>query len=752
MADELKRHIEQLEATKLPGGSFAQPKGAPRTTAPSAMQGNLETEQGELAARALRAMEALELRAKTLEHENEALRHAQAALEVSRSRYFDIFTAIPAACLSFDQEGNVREANAAAATLFEKRTDELAMQKLDAVLGCPGDPRVGLYVRQSFSEPARQATLKIEMKPPSGRSRWLLVSSRPMGTRGTERIAVLVEVDEERLGDSMMRVLDQIGLQMAPMTAPSALANQLVTLAVPVLGDLCVVTLDGREGSPEYTATAHVEPGNQALLETLGARFWALPGVRSAAQRARAKRTPVLETQFRATDPRMLAFEFQDLLDVRQIGIRSLLLVPLVGRGDVLGMIALGATAERAPYREEDLPVVADIGRRAALAIDNGLLFRELYEMNLTKDRFIAMLSHELRTPLTPVLAAVSALLGNGDRSVRNVRSTLEMIQRNVELEARIIDDLLDLSRVEHGQFHLNLESVDAHATIGLAVEICRREATEKGIALTFHLAAQEHHVRADPARLQQIIWNLVKNAVKFTPSDGSIEVRTGTEDGVLWVEVADTGAGIDGSDISRIFEAFTRASGPAIRQGGGLGLGLTISRTLAQAHGGKLEAISEGLGRGATFRLELPLTPPPVAASSPPQRAETTDASSAERVKTILLVEDDPDTLEVLSQLLEDTGYRVEKADSVARALDRASDRSFDLLISDIGLPDGSGLDLMRELRGRVGDLKAIALSGYGTDNDVARAHHVGFAAHLTKPVSVTKLVAMVRQLTNGG
>jgi signal transduction histidine kinase len=563
--------------------------------------------------------------------------------------------------------------------------------------------------------------------------------------------------------EGLMQLLDRIGVQMAPMTAPSALADQIVSLAVPLLGDLCIVTLDARTDAPAYSAIAHIDRAQQTMLQRLGARFWALPGVRPAVRRARAARMPVIESRFNPTDPFVSEFDTYDLLDARQLGIKSLIVVPLIGRDDVLGLIALATRDARPPYREEDLPIVADLGRRAALAIDNGRLFRQLHESNLAKDQFIAMLSHELRTPLTPVLAAVSALLASqSDLPARDLRPTLEMIRRNVELEARIIDDLLDLSRVEHGQFRLDTETVDAHSMVALAVDICRRDAHDKRIDITADLSVEKHHVRGDPARLQQIVWNLVKNAVKFTPIGGTVRVRSRADASRFYVEVSDTGIGIEPAQLSRIFDAFAQVNASVSRRFGGFGLGLTISRTLAEAHGGKLRAMSDGPGKGSTFTLELPIAAAPTQdaatfASVPnsvrPELAITEPASlpvKPEQPPSILLVEDDADTLEVVAGLLEEMGYCVEKAQSVASALACASNQSFDLLVSDIGLPDGSGLEIMQHVRARGVPTKGVALSGYGTDDDVRRAKQVGFSAHLTKPVSMTKLAAILDELTH--
>jgi PAS domain S-box-containing protein len=365
------------------------------------------------------------------------------------------------------------------------------------------------------------------------------------------------------------------------------------------------------------------------------------------------------------------------------------------------------------------------------------------------KDQFLAALSHELRTPLTPVLVGVSALLDDPETPAA-VRPALEVARRNVELEARLIDDLLDVTRISRGKLRLGRKVVDAHPLVLQAVEICRDEIATAGLGLELDLSACGHHVEADPARLQQIVWNLVKNAAKFTPAGGAIAVRSrdaaeGEGEAGLWVlEVSDTGVGIEPGLLPRIFDAFEQGDAASAPQFGGLGLGLTIGRTLAEAHGGRLSAASAGPGAGATFTLELPTVaaPTPEPSQSPPAPPNVPPAP----VPRVLLVDDNPDTLRMIARLLQRRGYPVTTADDLASARRAAGSGEFDLLVSDIGLPDGTGHDLMRELRGR-GSIRGIAISGYGREDDLRRSLEAGFAAHLTKPIDFQELEDAIRR-----
>ncbi|HKP93192.1 MAG TPA: ATP-binding protein [Chthoniobacterales bacterium] len=368
----------------------------------------------------------------------------------------------------------------------------------------------------------------------------------------------------------------------------------------------------------------------------------------------------------------------------------------------------------------------------------------EAEEANRAKDRFLAMLSHELRTPLTPVLMTIASLRREPNLS-DDLRHDLEVLHRNVELEALLIDDLLDLTRIAHGKLELHNDAVDVHATIEHALGISAGDVVGKRIQIIRHFDAREHHCWADPARLQQVFWNLVKNAAKFTPEGGRIEIATrNTQSHQIIIEIKDTGIGIDEKLLPRIFDAFEQGGGTITSKYGGLGLGLAICKRVIDLHSGTINVHSAGPGCGATFTvilnaMETSLLEGPVLflESEPP------------RIKhvQILLVEDHEDTARVLGRILRNAGFDVSHAGTLADARALASGRRFDLLVSDLGLPDGSGLELMKQLRETHG-MQGIALSGFGTEDDVAASTAAGFAAHLTKPVDWERLRAEIERI----
>jgi signal transduction histidine kinase/ActR/RegA family two-component response regulator len=369
---------------------------------------------------------------------------------------------------------------------------------------------------------------------------------------------------------------------------------------------------------------------------------------------------------------------------------------------------------------------------------------RAAREESAAKDRFIAVLSHELRAPLTPVLAVASAF--RSKELPQDLKEAFEMIERNIGAEARLIDDLLDVNRIVRGRMRVDREPCDVHAIARDAVETLRGDAGAKGHALEVELEATLHHVSADPLRLRQVLMNLLKNAIKFTPAGGTLRVGSWNGTDSVAVEVADNGIGIEPAHLPQLFEPFTQEETSVA---GGLGLGLAIAKGLIALHDGRIQAQSRGIGKGSRFVIELPLLdpaavyeerPPAQSSSRPPPRQGTEQPR-------ILLVEDHVDTASVLRELLQSNGYEVETAASLeeARQVDLAK---VDLIVSDLGLPDGTGLELMRELRLRA-QLPAIALSGFGMQSDLKASREAGFDLHLTKPVNIELLLEAIHRLS---
>ena len=361
---------------------------------------------------------------------------------------------------------------------------------------------------------------------------------------------------------------------------------------------------------------------------------------------------------------------------------------------------------------------------------------------NRTKDHFLAMLSHELRTPLTPVISGLESLETEPTQT-EDTKASLAMIRRNIELETQLIDDLLDFTRIARDKMQLRFAPVDAHQELSNVIEICRAEARTKRLHLHVNLRANRHYVTADGAKFQQIIWNLLKNAIKFTPEGGDITISSDNpSESVFTVSVHDTGIGMEPEVMQRIFDPFEQGNRSFEHRVGGLGLGLAISKSLAQAHRGTLTAQSDGPNCGSTFTLSMEALPQGEAASV----ASKAVADSARQALKILFVDDHHDTCAALKKLLARRGHLVAVAHDVRSAMEAAVRNKFDLLISDIALPDGTGMDLMMQMRA-IANIPGIAISGFGNNGDIERSLQAGFSEHLIKPIKLDNLEAAIER-----
>ena len=360
------------------------------------------------------------------------------------------------------------------------------------------------------------------------------------------------------------------------------------------------------------------------------------------------------------------------------------------------------------------------------------------------KDDFLAALSHELRTPLTPALAAATYLEDNAAKLPPEFAEDVQLIKRNVQLQARLIDDLLDVTRITRGKLHLNLESCDAHSIIRNAIETASSAIAAKKLKLSTKLHAKEHCIWADCIRLQQIFWNLINNAVKFTSPGGQIAISTSNDErGRFRFEIADNGIGIEPQRLASLFVPFEQADASVSRQFGGLGLGLAISKRLVDLHHGKIEADSHGRSFGATFKVTLDTLPEGVGQAD----ARSRGVQPPRKPLRILLVDDHRDTRRTFSRLLTHFGHEVLTANNKQGALELLASGKIDVLLCDIGLPDGSGYEVVSQAK-RKQAIKAIALTGFGTDEDFRRSKEAGFDSHLVKPVDLHELQTVLDQV----
>lgn len=447
---------------------------------------------------------------------------------------------------------------------------------------------------------------------------------------------------------------------------------------------------------------------------------------------------------------------------LRALGTRSMVVVPMVHHGRHVGTIALGHGPSGRVFLDAEQPIFAEVAGRAAAAIENARLFalakaerKRADDANRAKDDFLAVVSHELRTPLNAVLGWAHLLLGES-LDAAHARKALQTIERNAKAQAQLIEDLLDYSRIISGKLRLDVEPCDLSRVVDAAIEVIAPAAEAKRIRVNTSLEATVGAVVGDPHRLQQAVWNLLTNAVKFTPPNGSVHVRVLRDDRHVVVEVEDTGVGIAEEFLPQVFERFQQADMGSRRKHGGLGLGLAIARHVVELHGGSIEAESAGLGQGATFRVRIPIADQvrrpeatAVRASSPPQSLAESAAGTRVRGLAILVVDDEPDARELLASLLTACGAVVTRAASAKEARARLEESRFDILVSDIGMPDEDGYDLIERVRALPeesgGRIPAVALTAFARAADRAKALLAGYDAHVTKPVDATELLAVL-------
>ncbi|HEY4592582.1 MAG TPA: ATP-binding protein [Thermoanaerobaculia bacterium] len=664
------------------------------------------------------------------------------ALRESQARAERLFEANILGIFYADEQARITSANDAFLSMLGHSREALESGELSWVeLTPPGWEEVDEKAMVELMATGACAPYEKELRRADG-SRMPVLAGSALLPESDASVGFVLDLSIRKRAEARAALLAEAGSALSESLDYEETLERLLYLTVPRLADYGLICELEEGPRLRPVALRHVDPAGEDLLRHLGEVFAALPenpmsllwrAVKSGESQLAASVN--YETALKTTShPEMLE-------GFLRMGSRSFLTAPLAARGEILGVMLL-ATSEVSGRNlgPDDLELAEGIAARASLAIDNARLYGRAEAASKAKDHFLAALSHELRTPLTPVLLRVAALARSPDLP-EPLRADLRMIQRNVELEAKLIDDLLDLTRVSRGKLSLHLETVDVHGLLEHTIAICSEGVEVRTLAIGFEPGAAERHVRADAARLQQVFWNLLKNAVKFTPTGGRIRVVTRNPgEGRIEISVIDPGIGIAPEDLPRLFNAFEQGDPTITRTFGGLGLGLAICKALVDQHGGTLTGLSPGRGRGATFTVSLDTVPAPEAARPAGAAAGPAEAPALR----LLLVEDNEPTLQVMADLLELAGHDVKPAANVRAARELAAGHTFDLVVSDLGLPDGSGFDLMRELRERYG-LQGIAVSGFGMEEDLRRSREAGFREHLVKPVDIDKLKAAI-------
>ena len=528
--------------------------------------------------------------------------------------------------------------------------------------------------------------------------------------------------------------------------------------AVPWVADWCGVDILGGDGQVRRLAVAHVDPAKVEWAREVQERYpYDLEDAAGVPAVLRTGR-PELYTDIPDEALVAAAKDAEHLRVMRAVGISSVMIVPLAAHGRAFGAITFVTAESNRRYGAEDLAFVEDLARRAALAVENARLYGQAQEANRIKDEFLATLSHELRTPLTAILGWAS-MLAEGSLNPHEAERAVAAIGRNARAQKQIVEDVLDVSRIITGRLRLEMRPVELRALVQDSVESVRPAAEAKGVYLSTLLAPEVGAVTADPDRLQQVMWNLLTNAVKFTPAGGRVEVELRRDGERAAVRVGDTGQGIEPDFLPHVFDRFRQADMGTTRQHGGLGLGLSIVRHLVELHGGEVAAESAGRGQGSSFTLRLPLRPAARGETPPGAGVSKTapDAAPARSTQLagtrVLVVEDEEDAHSMLKALLEGCGAAVDAVGSAAAAWEALEGAGFDVLVCDIGMPDEDGYSLVARLRGQgapgARTTPAVALTAYARDEDRERSLAAGFDAFLPKPVEPAELLAVVADLT---
>jgi signal transduction histidine kinase/CheY-like chemotaxis protein len=521
--------------------------------------------------------------------------------------------------------------------------------------------------------------------------------------------------------------------------------DQVARLCVPRLADWCIVDLVEDNGVIRQVTVAHAEPMKVQLAWELDRRYPDNPaapeGVPKVIRTGRSELFPEISDEL----IRAVARNEEHLRIIRQLGLRSGMIVPLPARGRVLGALSLGIAESARRYQQEDLALAEELARCAALAVDNARLYREVQEADRRKDFFLAVLAHELRGPLSPILNGIYVARQPGTEPKKRDQA-LDMVSRQAQHLTDLVNGLLEASRVVRGKVQIRNDRLDLGKLVRTTVEDRRFLLDEAGLLLVVTTPEAPVWITGDATRLAQVLTNLLENAVKFCNRGGHVDVslRGDPSRQQAILIVADNGIGIEPAALSHLFEPFAQADRSLDRPRGGLGLGLAVVRRLMEMHQGTVEAASPGPGHGATFTLKFPLAAEPPALAPGPTPA----ATGGERLR-VLIIEDNEDAAVSLKLLLEMLGHEVRTKSTGVDGLKEALAWRPDAVISDIGLPgrlDGYAVGrALRENSSTAGSL-LIALTGYGSEEDRRQTLQAGFDYHLTKaaePEMLQKLLS---------
>jgi PAS domain S-box-containing protein len=711
------------------------------------------------------------------------LTNAQAELEtqneelsVARQRYREQFDFAPDGYLVTDPAGIIEEANVAASLLLQVEQSRLVGNSLAIYLQGDGQNlfnaqllqlQGGSYervrdwqitVKPQGGRPFPAALTVAVLRDPAGKPaglRWLIRDITQFKRSEAERSELLVRERVARAeADAARRLafLAEASTLLSASLDSETTLQSVARLAVPFLADWCLVYIIDEDGSARRVAVAQADPEQEQLARALAA--YSPPSLPEWVTRVLSNALSEIVPDVSLDLLESVAKNEEHLRIIKKIGARSAMVVPLLARGRTLGAIALVSTQAEREFADADRVLAEDLARRCAYAVDNARLYSEVIlqrdkaeKASRVKDEFLAILSHELRNPLVPILgwARILKTRANGADEVLN--EGIRSLERNARNIQRLVDDCLELVRTSTRHIRLELERIDLNSVIAASIEAVVPLAREKGLKVDVELSADPLWIVGDRTRLEQVIVNLLTNAVKYTPS-GAVEIRSERTSMQAQVRVRDSGIGIAPDFIEKVFEPFRQATSAWLTSDSGLGIGLSIAREIVALHSGRIWAESSGLRRGSDFFVSLPLS---AAISSPDlDNGRDKDAQEGAKHLRLLLVEDSSDVRFLIQQELEWAGHKVYPAPDGMVALEIAKREVPDMIISDIKMPNLDGYQFLQQVRAipELARIPAIAMTGFGMERDIEQARSAGYTAHLVKPVDIDEMDKLIQRL----
>ncbi len=704
-------------------------------------------------------------------------KRVEQALRVSEARYRALAEAVRHLVWVSDAGGSAVYVNNRWQEFTGSQTDQLLNLKWMDVLH-PDDVARAVATRMAAIKAGEAYEVECRMRRTDGAYRWHLARVVPLkddNGRVLQWFGTATDIHDIKHAEESQRFLAEASDILNRSLDYETRLSELAELAVPHVADWCAVDMLDEDGLPRLLSVAHVGQGKAETARELRQRYPLEPS--AAYGVPNVLRTGKPEVYSEITDSSLAAYaaDSEQLELIRNLGVKSGMIVPLVARGRTLGAITFMIADSERRYGTSDLALAQELAHRAALAIDNARLYGEAQAANRLRDEFLATVSHELRTPLNAILGWAQ-LLRDGKLDADGSCHAFEIIERNAKIQASLIEDILDVSRIITGKLRLDAEAVELVPLTEAAIDVVRPAAQAREIQLAVSLDPRAGSIRGDVNRLQQVVWNLLSNAIKFTPEGGRVMIRLERVDNNARIVVSDTGIGIKPEFLPHVFDRFRQADSAFTRKHGGLGLGLAIVRHLVEMHGGTVRAESDGEGRGATFIVSLPLGQPRISESGlliagPWNEARIDTARLSEQRTTsdssgvapsdlallegarVLVVDDESDARELIGTVLTKHGARViavaTASEALGTLLECGLDAWPDVIVSDIGMPNIDGLEFIRKVRAMESDRSrrthAIALTAYVGDDDRERALAAGYDVHIAKPFDPAALVNAV-------